>query len=309
MADVKYRHSSLYAKPGGSSFMDSTLNFSIGDLLRIQEIGFHTVKSQYSHPDRKLNWNVFIYIVNGEMQVLEEDKEYMISSGQFLFLKSGLHHWGEPKTPAGTSWYWIHFYNVPHCQSYPDLNLHTSLHQIISYDDYNKCLHLPKHGSILKGHAVESRLNAMNRVYNSDDPLKAITLSLQCMELFLSVFKESINIGSVSKSDRTVQKVVDYIESKEVHSLKSKEIENHVQMNYAYLCKAFRAKTGNTIHDYNTQVFVNKAMKMMRDTKYNISEISDCLGFSSPFYFSRVFRAIVGCSPSEYVSRIFKEEV
>lgn len=287
--------------------MDGSVSFSIGDLLRIQEIGFHTVHTPYSHPDRKLDWNVFFYIVNGEMQVWEEGKEYTVSSGQFLFLKSGLHHWGEPKTPAGTCWYWIHFFNTP-CH-YPEFKLLLSSFQVIPYDDYNKFLRLPKQGSMLKAQIIESKLDSMNRLFNSTDPFRAILLSLQCMELFLDLFKESTSNGPLSKADRTVQRVIEYIEHKETHSLKSKEFEDHLQMNYAYLCKAFKAKTGSTIHDYNTQVFVNKAMKMMRDTNKNISEISDLLGFSSPFYFSRVFREIVGCSPSEYFNKIYKKEV
>ena len=287
--------------------MDSSVSFSIGDLLRIQEAGFYTVNTLYAHPNRKLDWNVFIYIANGEMQVWEEENEYVVSSGQFLFLKSGFHHWGEPKTPAGTSWYWIHFYNTP-CH-YPEFNPFSGSYQIISSDEYNKSIRLPKHGSILKTHIIESKLDSMNRLFNSTDPFRAITLSLQSMELFLDVFKESVSIGPLSKSDRTVQRVIDYIEHRETHCLKSKEMEDHLKMNYAYLCKAFKAKTGSTIHDYNTQIFVSKAMKMMRDTKQNISEISDRLGFSSPFYFSRVFREIVGSSPSEYINEIYREEV
>ncbi len=287
--------------------MDGSVSFSIGDLLRIQEIGFHTVHAPYAHPDRKLDWNVFFYVVNGEMQVWEEGKEYVVSGGQFLFLKSGLHHWGEPHAPAGTSWYWIHFYNTPF--HYPEFKLLLSSFQIISYEDYNKFLRLPKHGSMLKSQIIESKLDSMNRLFNSTDPFRSILLSLQCMELFLDLFKESTSNGPLSKADRTVQRVIEYIEHKETHSLKSKELQDHLQMNYAYLCKAFKAKTGSTIHDYNTQVFVNKAMKMMRDTNKNISEISDLLGFSSPFYFSRVFREIVGYSPSDYYRKYTMIEV
>jgi AraC-like DNA-binding protein len=282
--------------------MDCSVSLSIGDLLRIQEIGFHTANALYTHPDRKLEWNVFFYIVNGEMQVWEEGKEYVVSSGQFLFLKSGLHHWGEPKTPAGTSWYWIHFYNTP-C-NYPEYNLFSASFQIISHDEYNKALRLPKHSSMLKAQIIENKLDSMNRLFCSTDPFRAITLSLQSMELFLDLYKEATSTGPLSKSERTVQRVIEYIEHKEMHCLKSKEIEDHLQMNYAYLCKAFKSKTGITIHDYNAQVFVNKAMKMMRDTNQNISEISDTLGFSSPFYFSRIFKEIVGISPSEYISNV-----
>ena len=41
---------------------------------------------------------------------------------------------------------------------------------------------------------------------------------------------------------------------------------------------------------FNSQVFMDKAVEMMRNSNMNISEISEILGFKNPFYFSRVFR-------------------
>lgn len=288
--------------------MDTSVCFPLGSLLRIQEVGYQTVKTVYTHPDRKLlDLNVFIYIINGEMQVREEDQEYVLTSGQFLFLKSGLHHFGEPKTTAGTSWYWIHFYNSPITQQYTEFNQYISSFQVIPYEEYNKYLCLPKYASVLKAQLIESKLDSMNRLFNAADPFRSIGLSLQATELFLDIYKESISFGTDSKVDRTVERVIRYLESKKTYHLNSKEIEDSLHMNYAYLCKVFKQKTGSTIHDYNTQIFVNKAVRMLRETGHNISEISDELGFGSPFYFSRVFRGIVGCSPSDYSNKIYRE--
>lgn len=57
---------------------------------------------------------------------------------------------------------------------------------------------------------------------------------------------------------------------------------------------------------YNSQVFMDKAVEMMRNSNMNISEISEILGFKNPFYFSRVFRKVNGIPPSDYMSRIYR---
>ena len=285
--------------------MDNAVCFSFGDMLRMQELGFHTVDSLYTHPDRILPMHVFIYVVRGKMQVWEAGKEYIIQSGEFLFLKAGLHHWGDAKTPAGTSWYWAHFYMTPGSDAYPAFSQYTSTFHTIAYHEYNRHIPLPKQGSMRKAQMFESKLDAMNQLFNSTDPFRAILLSIQTMQLLLDVYKESVSLEGLSKSDRTVQRVIDYLEHKETHGLNSKDIENQMQMNYTYLCRVFKQKTKNTIHNYNTMIFINKAMKMMRDTQRNVSEISDLLGFSSPFYFSRIFKATVGCTPSEYISKTY----
>ena len=287
--------------------MDTSVSFNMGDLIRIQEVGFHTVRTVYTHPDRILDWNVFIYVANGKMQVWEETDNYVLTSGQYLFLKSGLHHWGEPETTAGTCWYWIHFYNTAGLFQCTEFNHYMSSIKVIPYEEYNKYLRLPKYGSVLKTRLMENKLDAMNRLFHSADPFRTIALSIQVTELFLNIYKDVNSIGSISRVDRTVERVIRYLENKRIFPLSSREIEDCLSMNYAYLCKVFKVKTGITIHEYNTQVFVNRAVTMMRETSHNISEISDQLGFGSPFYFSRVFKANVGCSPSDYCNKICRE--
>ena len=44
---------------------------------------------------------------------------------------------------------------------------------------------------------------------------------------------------------------------------------------------------------YNAEV-------LLRDTDYNIAEISRIVGYDNPLYFSRVFRKTKKMSPSEY---------
>lgn len=75
----------------------------------------------------------------------------------------------------------------------------------------------------------------------------------------------------------------------------------------AYLSKIFRAETGRTILEYYTDLKISEARRMIREKKYNFSQISDLLCFDNPRYFSRVFKRVTGLTPQEYKKSILGE--
>ncbi|WP_246354138.1 helix-turn-helix domain-containing protein [Paenibacillus phytohabitans] len=44
----------------------------------------------------------------------------------------------------------------------------------------------------------------------------------------------------------------------------------------------------------------------MRTSSYNVSEISEALGYPNPYYFSRVFKKVLGESPSSYMKHLYR---
>ena len=68
-----------------------------------------------------------------------------------------------------------------------------------------------------------------------------------------------------------------------------------------FLCTRFKQVTGKTIFRFLTELQIEEAKKMIRQSKDNtISIISDALNFSEPAYFCNVFKKITGMSPKEY---------
>lgn len=78
------------------------------------------------------------------------------------------------------------------------------------------------------------------------------------------------------------------------------EFCSEMRYSKSYLSKIFRKNFGCTMVDYITDIKVKEAKKLIRESHYNFCQVSDLLKFSSPFYFSRVFKKITGMSPSEY---------
>ena len=75
----------------------------------------------------------------------------------------------------------------------------------------------------------------------------------------------------------------------------------------AHFSRQFRATFGETPHRYLQRRRVERAMELLRETDRSVTEICLDVGFNSLGTFSRVFREVVGESPSGYRARFLGE--
>lgn len=71
-------------------------------------------------------------------------------------------------------------------------------------------------------------------------------------------------------------------------------------MSPAHFTRSFKAAFGETPHRYLQRRRIERAMERLRRTDRTVSEVCVEVGWTSFATFSRTFREIVGCTPSEY---------
>lgn len=71
-----------------------------------------------------------------------------------------------------------------------------------------------------------------------------------------------------------------------------------VQLSADHFLRSFAAATGHTPHQWLTQMRMEKAKRLLRETRLPATEIALDLGYSSSGHFSSRFRQVVGMSPS-----------
>ena len=52
--------------------------------------------------------------------------------------------------------------------------------------------------------------------------------------------------------------------------------------------------------DFYTRLKMKEACTLLRSTNDYIYQIAQKLGYSDPYYFSRIFKKVIGVSPREY---------
>lgn len=278
----------------------------------IRDIGMNRVIGAYTHPDRLLEFDVFLFVAEGSMQVFEAGNEYIVKANEHLFLKRGLHHWGKPVILPDTTWYWIHFNSPRGKQTHYQELIPFSELGYTSADYYQYTFPLPKYGSSPWHRTLEDRLQRLLEEFAARKPHGMTWLSLHICELFLELEQaanshphpESDPINK--KADTLVGKVLQYLTLHAESDFDSHKLSAALHLNYSYLSTTFKKKTGQTIVEAHTKLRVNRAIELIRTTSLNVTEISERLGYSNPYYFSRVFKKSIGESPSLFMKRYYR---
>ena len=74
----------------------------------------------------------------------------------------------------------------------------------------------------------------------------------------------------------------------------------HIGISPCHLSRVFRRETGVSFVDYIQKERVEAARHMLIYSRYEISEISEYLHFSTESYFIRIFRKYMGTTPARY---------
>jgi AraC-like DNA-binding protein len=61
-----------------------------------------------------------------------------------------------------------------------------------------------------------------------------------------------------------------------------------------------KKETGKSAHEYIQLKVVEKAKDKLYNPKITVNEIAYTLGFKYPHHFSRMFKKVAGCSPTDF---------
>jgi AraC-like DNA-binding protein len=130
------------------------------------------------------------------------------------------------------------------------------------------------------------------------------TLKLQ------SLIKEVLaNIGpelfNTLRIDNRILKAIRFVEEHITEKLTNQNVASEVDMATNSFSRLFKEKMNITLHNFIVKRKISKACKLLLHSQMNIQEISDVLGFSDRHHFSRVFKKLIGITPSRYKSGKF----
>ena len=103
-----------------------------------------------------------------------------------------------------------------------------------------------------------------------------------------------------------VKEILDYLQANLYGRVTVQDIAAKLGKSESTVKKIFASyRKDGIMHHYNN-LKIQEAKKLIRQGKYNISQISDMLCFDSPQYFSKCFKAAVHMTPREYKASIIR---
>ncbi|MWV47223.1 helix-turn-helix domain-containing protein [Paenibacillus sp. HJL G12] len=95
---------------------------------------------------------------------------------------------------------------------------------------------------------------------------------------------------------QTVRYMMDHLE----RSVTLKELAAQANVSVPHFTQRFKEATGYSPIDYYLRLKIQLACRHLDLTEQSVKEISHRLGFQDPYYFSRLFKKVMGKPPTEY---------
>ena len=280
---------------------DNTVKLYTDRLPLVSLSGYLSTDSGFVHPDRVMDVNVLLYVERGSFHIYEEDEEYTVGEGDILFLKQGLHHYGDIKCPVSTKWFFVHF-NLPDPKNRTELSFNEKY--LYKEKEDNTNIHyyrtLPKTMHIGKDSSLFAKFLTLEKMFSSGDETDNLKLNVYLYEILADIYKESVFVGKMSGTKEKVNKLTEFLKERTESPFSSSEIEEYMNLSFKYLNMIFKKETGETLWNYHSRLRMEKAARLLAATSLPINEISARSGFDSQYYFCNAFKKYSGMSPTKY---------
>jgi len=100
--------------------------------------------------------------------------------------------------------------------------------------------------------------------------------------------------------DAKIARVMRFVERNYDKRLSLEEAAELVALSPKYFSRFFKEKVGIGFSEYRLKVRIEKAAQLLESTDYTIDEISFKVGYENSESFTRLFKKVRGCSPTEH---------
>jgi len=105
---------------------------------------------------------------------------------------------------------------------------------------------------------------------------------------------------------RSVKEIVDLLSANLCCRLTVSDIAERLGRSESAVKQSFSEHFGQGVIHYYNALKITEAKRLIREGRYNVSQISDILAFDNPQYFSKCFKKFTGRTPTEYKVSIVK---
>lgn len=247
------------------------------------------------HPEIELT-----LILSGEIEYHVNNQVYLLTSGEGLFGNSSTLHSGYRKDDQECTYLSITFH-PRFLYGYENSCLQTKYVDFITSNDTWSSLLLQKdiawHQEIL--HIMQD-IYQLSQKPQDDYELQVHILLLQIWNKLYHYFISlpQNEIAETEYLDR-LRKIISYIQEHYNQELSLDDIAASINICKSECCRFFKKHMNMTIFDYILLLRIQNSLPLLRNGE-NITKVAGMVGFSSPAYFSQIFKRYMKCTPREY---------
>lgn len=233
-----------------------------------------------------IDQTVFIYCVKGQGWCELAGTRHEIRAGELLVVPSRTDHvyGADPDRPWTIFWMHVKGEHVP------------SLQAEFGTTEARPVLFIGENPELLA--LFEELLDVLEHGYATSRLLYASQILTHLLGLML--WDRHRNWRGVLDAAQKVAQSIAYMKQHLDQRATAASLAALANLSESHYRSIFKRQTGYAPMDYLIRLRMHKACQLLDTTQMNVKEIATAVGYVDPLYFSRVFKAVIELSPSQY---------
>lgn len=231
-----------------------------------------------------INEYIFIYCTAGRGWVNIANTHWTIQSGELIFIPANMpHQYGASDDDAWTI-YWFHF-------SGSEATAYQALFGVTAQEPV---VWLGEHFTIVR--LFQQLLRLCSQGYSRHLLIRQGALIRQILS------DTAMHTAYISTKEREldVERIIHFMQSVLTERHTVADFAAQANLSVSHFSRLFQQKTGYPPMDYFIRLKMQRACEYLSLTDYTINIIAQHLGYTDVYYFSRIFKKIIGIAPSHY---------
>ena len=298
----------------GAFMGDNFTRLSFERLFNVEKIitiFYMELSKSFRYEGEQHDFWEMVYIDKGEMICTADNKRFILKSGEMTFHKPNEFHNLEGNNAVSPNVSILTF----ECKSRAMKHFEG---RIFRLDAEEKVLlsMLFEEGLSCFRLADEQNPLLQKLVRRKDAPLGSSQMTKNLLEAFLIKLHRNTDILTKSmrqvemidgvETPRAVTEILKYLKSHIYGRVSVKDVAEALGKSESSVKQQFAKYRGCGIVAYYNTLKIKEARRLIREGKYNMTQIADMLCFDSPQYFSKCFKAHTKMTPSEFKGSILK---
>jgi len=250
----------------------------------------------------KHNYIEIVYVCQGEITHVIENKELTMKPGDLLFMNHCVHHSMKMAKEQDVAINLVvrpRFFDIPLSMLKKDSILADFLVNIIRKDTtIPQYLHFQPHGNQAIENLLENIIESVLREKKQEQELNQLTMGL----VFLHLLQHINTLGETSTQDYKsilVDTTLQYVNCR-YQDANLTELAVMVHRSLSDLSKLIKKYTGHTFQELLQRKRFHKAIELLVDTALPVADIIKLVGYENSTYFYNKFHEKFQTSPREY---------
>lgn len=257
----------------------------------------------HCHPEIELT-----LILNGTIQYQVNNQTYLLSAGDGLFCNSNALHTGHMHNNEDCHYLSITFHPRIIYGYEGSVFHHSYITPLLSCDKLDS---IPLYSSEEWQYSILTFIKEISDYEQKRSIGYEFQIQQRLSQIWFLLYKNKhdeilSNTGQTTRSldlDR-LRNILSFIQSHYAEKITLSDISAQISICNSECCRLFKKYMQQSLFDYLLYYRIEKSLPLLKENRLSITEIAELTGFSSPGYFSRVFRNQIHCTPSQYRKRI-----